>query len=232
MPASDPAPRGRFKIFSRSPLRNLPAILPVMAARKDPRIDAYIAKAAPFARPILRHLRQLVHQGCPGITEDIKWGMPSFIYQVKILCGIAAFKAHATLGFWHQGMEKLLKQELGKTGEAMGLLGKITSLDDLPGDKQLLGYIRTAVALHDSGASARPKTKPRPELPVPADLADALKRSKKAAAAWADFAPSHRREYIEWITEAKRPETRETRLLTTIEWVAEGKQRNWKYQNC
>lgn len=203
-----------------------------MPARKDPRVDAYIAKAAPFAQPILKHLRKLVHQGCPAVTEDIKWGMPSFMYQGKILCGIAAFKAHTTFGFWHQGMEQLLKAELGKTGEAMGLLGKITSLDDLPADKKMIGYIKTAVTLHDSGTAARPKTKARPELPVPADLADALKRSKKAAATWAGFAPSHKREYIEWITEAKRPETRETRLLTTIEWVAEGKQRHWKYQNC
>lgn len=203
-----------------------------MPARKDPRIDAYIAKAAPFARPILQHLRKLTHQACPAIEEDIKWGMPSFQYRGKILCGFAAFKAHATFGFWHQGMEKLLKKELGTLDDAMGLLGKISSLDDLPADKVMLRYLKTAVALHDSGAAARPKPKARPELPAPADLADALKRSKKAAATWAGFSPGRRREYIEWITEAKRPETRETRLITTIEWVAEGKTRHWKYQNC
>jgi uncharacterized protein YdeI (YjbR/CyaY-like superfamily) len=203
-----------------------------MPAKKDPRVDAYIAKAAPFAQPILKHLRKLIHTACPAATEDIKWSMPSFIYNEKILCGIAAFKAHATLGFWHRGMEDLLKKELGKTGEAMGLLGKITSLDDLPADKVLIGYIRTAMSLHDSGTAARPKSKPRPALPEPADLKDALKRSKKAAATWATFSPSCRREYIEWITEARRPETREQRLLTTIEWTAEGKSRNWKYENC
>ncbi len=203
-----------------------------MAVKKDPRIDAYIAKAAPFAQPILQHLRKLVHQGCPDVTEDIKWSMPSFLYNGKILCGIAAFKAHATVGFWHQGMTKLLEKELGKSDDAMGLLGKITRLDDLPADKTMLRYLKTAVALHDSGAASRPKTKARPALPVPPDLADALKRSKKAAAAWAGFSPSGRRDYIEWITGAKRPETREQRLLTTIEWVAAGKSRNWKYQNC
>jgi uncharacterized protein YdeI (YjbR/CyaY-like superfamily) len=203
-----------------------------MPASKDPRVDAYIRKAAPFAQPILTHLRKLVHAACPEITEDIKWGMPSFLYKGKILAGIAAFKAHATLGFWHQGMEKLLAKELGQADRAMGMFGRIASLDDLPSDKVMLGYIKTAVKLHDSDVPGRPKHKARPELPVPADLADALKRSKKASAAWTDFSPSARREYIEWITEAKRPETREQRLLTTIEWVAEGKSRHWKYQNC
>ena len=203
-----------------------------MPAKKDPRVDAYIAKAAPFAQPILKHLRKSVHAACPTATEDIKWSMPTFIYNGKILAGMAAFKAHATFGFWHRGMEDLLKKELGKTGEAMGLLGKIQSRADLPADKTLIGYIRTAVSLHDSGTATRPKAKPRPALPEPADLVDALKRNKKAAAAWAGFSPSCRREYIEWITEAKRPETREQRLLTTIEWTAEGKSRNWKYQNC
>src|SRR3954471_11959742 len=203
-----------------------------MPATKDTRVDAYIAKAAPFAQPILKHLRKLVHTACPAVTEDIKWSMPSFIYNDRILCGMAAFKAHATFGFWHRGMEDLLKKELGKTSQAMGLLGKIESLDDLPSDKVMIGYIKTAVALHDSGTATRPKAKPRPPLPEPADLTEALKRSKKAAAAWANFSPSCRREYIEWITEAKRPETREQRVLTTIEWTAEGKSRNWKYQNC
>ncbi len=202
-----------------------------MPARKDPRVDAYIAKAAPFAQPILKHLRKLVHAACPAVTEDIKWGMPSFIYKGKILCGLAAFKAHATFGFWHRGMEERLKKDLGKASEAMGLLGRIASIGDLPSDKVMIRYIKSAVALHDSGTATRPKPKPRAPLPEPADLADALKRNKKAAAAWTAFSPSCRRDYIEWITEAKRPETREHRLLTTLEWAAEGKSRNWKYQN-
>jgi len=199
---------------------------------KDPRIDAYIARSAPFAQPILRRLRQLVHTACPAAAEDIKWGMPSFLYRGKILCGMAAFKAHATFGFWHRGMEKLLEKEFGRTMEAMGLMGRITSPADLPDDRTLLRFIRTAVQLHDTGLPARPKRKPRPALPVPADLAAALKRSRRATAVWADFSPSARREYIEWITEAKRAETRGQRLRTTLQWLAEGKQRNWKYQDC
>ena len=203
-----------------------------MPAKQDPRVDAYIAKAAPFARPILKHLRKLVRTACPAATEDIKWGMPSFIYNGKILCGMAGFKAHATFGFWHRGMETMLKKELGKTSEAMGSLGRIATKADLPPDKTLVRYIRTAVALHDSGVATRPKRKPRPALPEPADLADALKRNRRAATAWAAFTPGCRRECIDWITEAKRPETRKQRLLTTLEWTAEGKARNWKYQDC
>ena len=199
---------------------------------KDPRIEAYIAKSAPFAQPILTRLRQLVHAACPEAAETIKWGMPSFVYRGKILCGMAAFKAHATFGFWHRGMESLMAKEIGKTHDAMGLMGRLTRLQDLPGDKVLIHYIQTAQRLHDTGAPARAKPKPKPALPVPADLAAALKKSKPAAAAWAEFSPSARREYIEWITEAKRAATRGQRLRTTIEWVAGGKRRNWKYQNC
>ena len=203
-----------------------------MPLKPDPRLDAYIAAAAPFAQPILRRLRKLVHAGCPTAEETIKWGMPSFVHHGKILCGMAAFKAHATFGFWHQGMEKLLEKKFGRTLEAMGLLGRITSAADLPNDKTLLRLIKTAVKLHDSGTPARPRRKPKPALSTPTDLADALKRSKRAAASWSEFSPSARREYIEWITEAKQAATRERRLLTAIEWIAEGKKRNWKYENC
>lgn len=202
-----------------------------MPAKKDPRIDAYIAQAAPFARPILLHLRGLVHRACPEAEEAMKWSSPFFLYNGKILCFTAAFKAHLAFGFWGPAMKKVLAAD-GKEKDGRGLLGRITSLEDLPADKILIRYIRTARKFHDAGLSVQPKPKPKPALPVPADLADALKRSKKAAAAWADFSPGCRREYIEWITEAKRPETRESRLLTTIGWVAEGKSRNWKYQNC
>jgi uncharacterized protein YdeI (YjbR/CyaY-like superfamily) len=209
-----------------------PSALYSHAAKKDPRIDAYIAEAAPFAQPILKHLRKLVHQGCPDVEEAIKWSMPAFLHQGKILCHLAAFKAHAAFGFWHQGMEKILAADGFKSGEAMGLLGKLKSRDDLPPDKKLVGYIQAAVKLQASDAPSRAPKHLRPALSEPPDLADGLKRSKKASGVWATFSPSARREYIEWITEAKRPETREQRLLTTLEWVAEGKPRHWKYKNC
>ena len=203
-----------------------------MPVKTDARIDAYIAAAAPFARPILRHLRKLVHAGCPDVVETIKWGHLSFEHSGKILCGIAAFKAHATFGFWHREMEQIITRDRGGVEGAMGLMGRIASLADLPDDKTMLRYIKTAVALLDSGKPARPPPKPKKPLPVPADLAAALKKNKKAAAAFEGFPPSHRRDYIEWITEAKRPETRATRLATTIEWLSAGKRRNWKYENC
>jgi uncharacterized protein YdeI (YjbR/CyaY-like superfamily) len=205
-----------------------------MTRNSDPRVDAYIRKAAAFAQPILRHLRDLVHQGCPEATETLKWGFPHFILGDKILCSMAAFKAHCSFGFWHQQMAKVSAQDGRKTDEAMGILGRITSLADLPDDRTLQRYIRTAAELtaSDQPARPRPASQPRPELPVPADLAASLKKNKAAATTFAKFSPSHRREYIEWITEAKRDETRQKRLASTLEWLAEGKARNWKYQNC
>lgn len=209
-----------------------PATFFDMVPKRDPRVDAYIAEAAPFAQPILRHLRNLIHRGNPALTETIKWNCPFFLYEETLFCSFAAFKSHAGLNFHHQGMEDLLTRRLGRTNEAMGLLGRLTQLSDLPADGVLLGYIKTATKLHDSGQPRRPKSTPRPPPPVPADLSDALKRNPKAAGNWTGFSSSARREYIEWIAGAKRPETREKRLLTTVEWVAAGKPRNWKYQNC
>jgi uncharacterized protein YdeI (YjbR/CyaY-like superfamily) len=220
-------PDGKFPL-ARFPIRRQ---VSGMSTPRDSRVDAYIAGAAPFAQPILRHLRQLARQGCPEAEEALKWGSPFFLYRGKILCFMAAFKAHLAFGFWGPAMKRIIAAD-GHAKDGRGLLGRITSRQDLPSDAALLRYIRTAKKLHDSGAPLRPKLKPRPVLPVPADLAAGLKKSKKAAAAWADFSPSCRREYIEWITEAKRPETRAVRLRTTIAWVASGRKRNWKYENC
>jgi len=201
-----------------------------MAAKRNPRVDAYIAKAAPFAQPILEHLRKLVHQGCLEAEEAIKWGSPFFLYRGKLLCFMAAFKAHAAFGFWGPGMKRLIAAD-GHAKAGRGLLGRITGPADLPDAKVLHHYIRTAQKLHDSGAPARVKPKPKPALPVPADLATARRQNKKAAAAWADFSSSCRREYIGWITGARRPETRVSRLRTTLAWVAAGKRQNWRYEN-
>jgi uncharacterized protein YdeI (YjbR/CyaY-like superfamily) len=199
---------------------------------RDPHIDAYLLRAPAFARPILSRLRRLVHASCPEVEETIKWGHPSFTYRSKVFCSFAAFKAHAAFGFWHQGMQKLVRQDLGRTEAAMGLLGRLTRLEDLPDTRTLAGYFKAAKRLHDSGGPTRPKPKPRPALPVPPDLAAALKQDKPAAATWATLPPSHRREYIEWITEAKRDATRASRLATSRQWLAAGKARNWKYQAC
>ena len=202
------------------------------AARKDPRIDAYIAKAQPFARPILKHLRKIVHKGCPAVTETIKWSMPHFDYK-GIMCGMGAFKQHCAFGFWKAAA--LALDGKGEDAEGMGQFGCIKSLADLPDDETLIGYVRKAVALKDAGVKLpRPAaTKPRGKAvarQVPEDLTNALKRNAEARKTWDAFSPSHRNEYIEWLTQARREETRQRRLETTLEWLGEGKSRNWKYQ--
>ncbi|MCX6953492.1 MAG: YdeI/OmpD-associated family protein [Verrucomicrobia bacterium] len=202
-----------------------------MTTKPDPRVDAYIAKSAAFAQPILNHLRVLVHRACPAATETIKWSHVFFEHH-GLLCNLAAFKAHCAFGFHHQGMEEILRRDGVLAEDAAGSLGRVASLDALPSDAVLVRYIRQAAKLNESGTPRRPARKAKPALPVPADLAAALRKNKRANAAFEKFPPGHRREYIEWITEAKRPETREKRLATTLEWLAEGKPRNWKYADC
>jgi uncharacterized protein YdeI (YjbR/CyaY-like superfamily) len=204
-----------------------------MSTNYDPRFDAYIAKAAPFAQPVLEHLRDVVHRACPDVVEDIKWSHPSFQYRDKILCGMAAFKAHLGFGFWHQETQGLIERERGDPQSAR-LLGNITSLDDLPDDATLARYVKHTMKLLEQGVPSRPSApaKPKPAAKIPADLAAALKKNKAAAKTFETFSPSHRREYIQWITEAKREETREKRLATTLDWLSKGKPRNWKYMNC
>ena len=186
---------------------------------KDPRIDDYIAKAAPFAQPILVHLRQIAHRALPDAEEGIKWGMPHFMLAGKNVAGMAAFKAHVSL----------VVHGLTVEGEGMGALGKITSLADLPVDDELIALIRRGAKSLDA---PKAKRQPKPELPVPPALAAALDANPRAKAAFASLAPSHRREYIEWIADAKRDATREKRVATAVAWLAEGKKRNWKYENC
>jgi uncharacterized protein YdeI (YjbR/CyaY-like superfamily) len=196
--------------------------------KKDPRIDAYIGKAQPFAQPILRKLRTLIHKADPEIEETLKWGMPSFTH-AGIVCGMAAFKRHCAFGFWKS---KLILDAKGKPAdEGMGSFGKLTSLKDLPSDAKLVGYIRKAVKLNLEGVKGpgRAKRKAVP-LRVPADLSRALKGSPRAAATFKGLSTSHRNEYVEWITCAKQEATRAKRLATTLEWLAAGKNFNWRYE--
>lgn len=192
---------------------------------KDPRIDAYIAKSADFAKPILKHLRVLVHEGCPEVEEAIKWGSPHFDYK-GMMCGMAAFKAHCSFGFWNGALQ--IPEKAG----AMGHFGRLTSLSDLPKDKVIVAYVQEAARLNDAGVKRRPlrRTEPRRNIPMPRDLSTALKKNAKARATFASFSPSHKREYLEWITEAKTDATRTKRLETALDWMAAGKPRHWKYQ--
>ena len=197
-------------------------------ATHDPRVDAYIARAAEFARPILTHFRAVVHEADPAATETLKWGHPAFMHD-GILCGMAAFKAHCAIFFWRGSL--IVSPEGRAASDAMGQFGRITKPGDLPSKRVLKQYVKEAVRLNVEGVKpARPARAPRPPAVVPDDLAAALRRNKAARETFERFPPSQRREYIEWITEAKREATRAARLRTTLEWLAEGKQRNWKHQ--
>jgi len=195
--------------------------------RKLKAVDAYIGQAAAFAQPVLRHLRTLVHATCPEVEEVIKWGMPHFDYRGPF-CHMAAFKQHAAFGFW----KRSLVVGQGKTSdEAMGQFGRIGSLADLPSDAVINRYLKKAMQLNEQGI--QPVRAPRParqRLKVPGDLSAALVKNAKARAAFTGFSYSARKEYVEWLTGAKTDETRQRRLATTLEWLAEGKQRNWKYE--
>jgi uncharacterized protein YdeI (YjbR/CyaY-like superfamily) len=196
---------------------------------RDPRIDAYIAKAQPFARPILEHVRKRVHAAVPEIEETMKWSAPAFTLDGKIVLIIAAFKAHMALNFWRG-------QELrggGANADAMGQFGKIASVDELPADAELDRLIREAAELAKSAPAPRKvKHAPKPPPELHPDFAAALAKAPKAKAALDGFPPSAQRDYFEWIAEAKQDATRQKRIATAVEWLAEGKRRHWKYQNC
>lgn len=196
--------------------------------KTDPRVDAYIAKQADFARPILTHLRAMLHEACPDGEETLKWGMPSVTYKGKILAGMAAFKAHATFGYWNDSM---LSQD-EKNRSAMGQFGRLTSLDDLPAKAALIDLTRQSMALIEIGAKPPRTTAKKAAFTVPQDLRAAIDATPAAKATFDGFPPSSQREYVEWITEAKQDATRVKRLAQAIEWLAEGKRRHWKYEKC
>ena len=204
-----------------------------MTAPRDPRVDAYIAKAPAFAQPILTHLREVIHTGCPGIVETMKWSTPFFDHHGPV-CALAAFKAHCAFRFWKGDLVLPAgASEAGGTGQ----LDHITRVSDLPSKRVLVGFVRQAAALNEAGVAAgwmekRKATKAvRAAAPieVPDDLAAALRKNRRARATFDGFSPAQQREYTTWIAAAKREETRLRRLATTIEQLAEGKTRNWKY---
>jgi len=192
--------------------------------KKDRRVDAYIKRAAPFARPILKHLRKLVHAGCPDVEETIKWNSPCF-ERKGIMCFMAAFKEHCAFGFWKGSLIFGAKHK-----GAMEYFGQIRSMADLPNEKQLIGFIRKAAKLNEAGVKkSRPRSRAKQKVSAPSDLKAALQKNSKARKAFENFSYSHKKEYVDWITDAKREETRKRRLQTTIQWLAEGKPQNWKY---
>jgi len=196
--------------------------------KTDPRIDSYIERQADFARPILIHLRGVIQEACPDCEETIKWGMPSFTYKGKILASFASFKAHATFGYWNDSM---LNQD-EKNRSAMGQFGRLTALADLPDRATLIELTRKSMALIDAGAKPPRSTAKKPPFTVPQDMRAAIDAVPAAKACFDAFPPSCQRDYVEWVTEAKRDETRAKRLNQSVEWLAQGKKRHWKYENC
>ncbi len=192
----------------------------------DPRVDAYIENANDFAKPILRRVRAMVHEACPDVVEKIKWSSPFFDYNGQMMCAMAAFKEHCSIIFWKA---PLIEGVPANGDPSRGSFGRITSEKELPSKKEFTGFIKQAMKLNDEGITVKRPKSAKPEARVPKELAAALKKNKKAAVAFAAFPPSHRREYCEWIGEAKREETKQKRLSQAIEWIAEGKSRNWKY---
>jgi len=197
--------------------------------KTDPRIDAYIAKAAPFARPILEKARTRLHAVLPEAEETLKWSMPAYTLNGKIVLITAAFKAHMALNFW-RGQELRGDQA---NADAMGQFGKIRSLDDLPSDPELDGLIREAAALAQTAPAPRKaKHAPKPPPELHPEFAAALAKAPKAKATLDGFSPSAQRDYLDWISEAKQEATRQKRIADAVQWLSEGKKRHWKYENC
>ena len=196
---------------------------------RDERIDAYIARQRDFARPILEHLRETVHVACPEVEETVKWGSPSFTYKGQLLGMMAGFKEHVAFNLWRG---RLVVEEGQGKGNAMGQFGRITSLADLPEPEALQEIIRKAMALTEAGVKASRVKIPKAPMEAPDDLLAALADNEAASATFTRFSDSCRREYVEWVTSAKRPETRSKRIAEAVAWMAEGKKRNWKYEKC
>lgn len=218
-----------IKLFNTIHLQLSITIFFVAIMSINPLIDNYIEKAKPFAQPILHHLRYLVHKACPTVEENIKWGMPSFEYK-GLMCGFAAFKQHCTFGFWKAAlMSDPTLMYNAKSEIAMGHLGKITSLKDLPADKKIIGYIKEAMRLNDDDIKLPKKTSTKKHVVIPVELTIALKKNKIALQVFETFSTSNKRDYADWITEAKTETTRCKRIEQAVAWIAESKPRNWKY---
>lgn len=200
--------------------------------KKEVAIDAYIGKSADFAKPILNHLRELLHTACPDVEEKMKWSFPHFDYKNEMMCSMAGFNQHCSFSFWKAALLKdPVVAENARSEVAMGHLGRITSMKDLPADKKIIAWVKEAMQLNELGIKLPSKAKitEKKEIVVPDYFVKALGKNKKALQTFENYACSHKKEYVEWIVEAKTEETRNKRMATAVEWMAEGKSRHWKY---
>jgi uncharacterized protein YdeI (YjbR/CyaY-like superfamily) len=199
--------------------------------KTDEKIDAYIANSADFAKPVLKHLRELVHRACPEVEEKMKWSFPHFDYK-GMMCSMASFKQHCAFGFWKASLMPDANKILTQSREAMGQMGQIKSLEDLPPDDVLIAYIKEAARLNEADVKLPPRTQAaeKKEVVVPDYVSEAFRQNQKAFETFENFSYSNKKEYIHWITEAKSVETRNKRLATAMEWMNEGKSKNWKYE--
>ena len=204
-----------------------PPLTAIAMPTLDPRIDAYIAAAPAFSQPILSYLRETIHAACPDVVETMKWSRPHFEHN-GLLCGMSAFKAHCAFGFWKGALMFPHSAE----SDGMNHFGRITSVADLPSQKELMAHVRTAVKLNAEGSAPARVKAVKPPLEVPAFFQAALAANAAGEKTFNAGSPSFKREYVEWITEAKTEATREKRMAQAVEWLAEGKARNWKYEKC
>ena len=205
----------------------------------NPKVDKYIGSAQEFAQPVMNHLRELTHKGCPQVEETIKWGMPFFEFRGKIVCCMAAFKKHCRFGFWGKEIRVVLREAKVAGMNGAGWFDRLTHVNELPADKQMIDFVRQAAVMIESGSYTSPiaarnqKAKAKSStVKMTREFAAALKKNKKATTSFAPFSLSGKLEYVEWVADAKRPDTRDKRIATAVKWISEGKQRNWKYQNC
>ncbi|WP_428071186.1 YdeI/OmpD-associated family protein [Chryseobacterium gambrini] len=197
----------------------------------SPKVDEYIEKSQDFAKPILNYIRETVHEFCPDAEEAIKWKFPTFLYKGKILCSMVAFKQYCSMGFWlHDEMTSLKEFETEAEKTNMFSLGKITETENLPSKPQLKKMIVEAMELTDMGVTLKKATPSKTETEVPDYFQNALNENKKALEIFKKASPSFRKEYINWIAEAKTESTRNKRMDQALEWISEGKGRNWKYE--
>ncbi len=198
-------------------------------AKRNPKVDSYINKAQPFAKPILKKWRSVIHKACPKVIEEIKWGAPFYLYQDRVLCATMGFKKHCALVFWKAAL--ITKQNGAKAKADLKHLRRISLLEELPADRDLMAYLRLAMHFNEPTTQLPPREKRSAPVKIPSELAQALQANPKAKAVFEAFTPSKRKDYIFWIAAAKTDATRESRLEAAIDWISQGKSRNWKYES-